>query len=226
MSDLKGSCTLCGRKNCALTIITDMDRVCEECLDNEFFYCDECNEYWRCDVIDSYELKDGRTVCEHCIEDFDDEEIVDEDEKRIDELLKAISENKNYRGRVYEATGIYFIIRDGEIFEISSDAGYDPKGSWFPDIVSGLSRDEMYDVDRLMAKADGDILLFEELVENGVYDGDVDQYIKDKYDEDALEGYLRVEKAVEGGDTPFDSMEELFFAVGRYELDSETLYYR
>lgn len=226
MSNFKEGCTMCGRKGCAITIITDMDHVCEECLDNEFFYCDECNEYWRCDVVDSYELKDGRTVCEHCVEDIDDEEIVDEDKKRIEELIRSISGNDTYSRRVYEADGIYFIIHDGEILEISNDAGYDPKGGWFPDIVSGLSDEEADDLHDFMNDADGDIRLFEELVENNVYDDCAEDYIKEKYDESTLEGYLKVEQAIESGNTPFDSMDELFSAIERYWLDSECLYYK
>ena len=62
---------MCGAENVKVTIIDDEDHVCDECLDNEFFYCEECHEHWRCDVVDSFELKDGRTICEHCAEDFE-----------------------------------------------------------------------------------------------------------------------------------------------------------
>ena len=76
--EFMGTCTMCGKENVKVTIIDDEEHVCGDCLDNEFFYCDECQEYWRCDIIESYTLKDGRTVCEHCIEDFEEDDIYDE----------------------------------------------------------------------------------------------------------------------------------------------------
>lgn len=62
-------------------IIDDKTRLCESCLDElDYFYCDNCNEYWLADVIESYELKDGRTICEHCYEALlEDEEITEDD---------------------------------------------------------------------------------------------------------------------------------------------------
>lgn len=71
----KGTCTMCGKKNCDLTIVDEVAHVCEECLDNEYIFCDECKEYWLWDAIKFYNLKDGRTFCEHCAEDLDPEEI-------------------------------------------------------------------------------------------------------------------------------------------------------
>ena len=35
----------------------------------------ENKEYWLYDAIKFYNLKDGRTLCEHCAEDIDEEEI-------------------------------------------------------------------------------------------------------------------------------------------------------
>lgn len=68
----KGTCTMCGKKDCDLTIVDEVAHVCEECLGNEYFYCDECNEYWLCDAVESVELEDGRTVCEYCVEDIEE----------------------------------------------------------------------------------------------------------------------------------------------------------
>lgn len=74
-NELKGTCTLCGKKNCALTMIDEVDQVCEDCLDEEYIQCEECDEYWKWDIIKFYNLKDGRTICEHCAEDVDPEEV-------------------------------------------------------------------------------------------------------------------------------------------------------
>lgn len=68
----KGTCTLCG-KEAQLTIVDDIDRVCDECLDSEFTQCAECGEYYT-DDIEFFVLKDGRLICEYCREDFDDED--------------------------------------------------------------------------------------------------------------------------------------------------------
>lgn len=68
-----GTCTMCGKKDCDLTIVDEEAHVCPDCLDNEYFYCDKCHEYWLCDAVEYVELDDGRTVCEYCAEDIDDE---------------------------------------------------------------------------------------------------------------------------------------------------------
>lgn len=70
-----GTCTQCGKENCSLTIVDEETSVCEECLDAFFFLCEECGEYWDDSYVEQFLLKDGRTICEHCIENFDDEEI-------------------------------------------------------------------------------------------------------------------------------------------------------
>ena len=75
-----GTCTMCGKENCTLTVIDDVDRVCDDCLDEEFTFCDECKEYWVYDAIEFFTLKDGRTICEHCAEDIDPGEIDSDDD--------------------------------------------------------------------------------------------------------------------------------------------------
>ena len=65
-------CTMCAKECADITVVDDETRVCEECLENEFFYCEECGEYWLADVVDSVELDDGRTVCENCADELDD----------------------------------------------------------------------------------------------------------------------------------------------------------
>ena len=71
----KGTCTMCGEENCTLTIVDEVAHVCEDCLDNEYIQCDECKEYWLYDAIKFYNLKDGRTLCEHCAEDIDEDQV-------------------------------------------------------------------------------------------------------------------------------------------------------
>ena len=71
----KGTCTMCGKENCDLTIVDEVEHVCEDCLADEYIFCDECKEYWLWDAIKFYNLKDGRTLCEHCAEDVDQEEV-------------------------------------------------------------------------------------------------------------------------------------------------------
>jgi hypothetical protein len=68
-----GTCTMCGKKDCELTIVDEVEHVCEECLGNEYIFCDECKQYWLWDAICFYNLKDGRTLCEHCGEDIPEE---------------------------------------------------------------------------------------------------------------------------------------------------------
>ena len=70
-----GTCTECGKENTHLTIVDEVTHVCDECLNSEWFQCDECLDYWNYDYVELFHLKDGRVVCEHCKEDFDDSEI-------------------------------------------------------------------------------------------------------------------------------------------------------
>lgn len=61
-------------------------------------------------------------------------------ENRINELLEAISNNDRYNGCVFWGRGIYFVIGNGKLWEISDDASCSPKGGWFPDIVNTAGR--------------------------------------------------------------------------------------
>ena len=69
-----GTCTICG-KEAKLTTVDEVTHVCDECLDANYFQCEECGEYWDDSYVEQFWLKDGRTICEHCKEDFDDEDI-------------------------------------------------------------------------------------------------------------------------------------------------------
>ena len=68
-------CTHCGAANCTLNILDDVTMVCNGCLDAFFTQCEECGEYWDDSYVEFFALKDGRLICEHCREDFDDEDI-------------------------------------------------------------------------------------------------------------------------------------------------------
>lgn len=68
-----GTCTMCGKEG-RLTILDDVDWLCDECLDSEYTQCDACGEYYP-DIIEFFVTKDDRLICEYCREDFDDEEI-------------------------------------------------------------------------------------------------------------------------------------------------------
>ena len=70
-----GTCTRCGKEDCRVTVIDDVDRVCDECLEAFYFQCEVCNEYWEDCYVEQFWLKDGRVICEHCREDFDDDDI-------------------------------------------------------------------------------------------------------------------------------------------------------
>lgn len=71
---MTGTCTLCGKENVPLTIIDEIDQVCEECLDASFFFCDECGEYYA-DTVTQHWLTDGRCICDNCIDEFDEDDI-------------------------------------------------------------------------------------------------------------------------------------------------------
>ena len=53
----------------------------------------------------------------------------------MDELLRDIGGEAD---GVYQTEGVYFAIRDGQIYEISDDASCAPHGGWFPTLVRGL----------------------------------------------------------------------------------------
>ena len=74
MSDNFEICTMCGEECEDITVIDDETRVCEDCLEDEFFYCDECGEFWLNDAVEYHTLADGRTICEHCNKDNSDEQ--------------------------------------------------------------------------------------------------------------------------------------------------------
>lgn len=73
-------CTECGEET-EVIIVDEVTRLCESCLDElDYFECDNCHEYWLADVIESYYLKNGNTLCEHCYDAMlEDGEISEDD---------------------------------------------------------------------------------------------------------------------------------------------------
>jgi formylmethanofuran dehydrogenase subunit E len=59
-------CTDCGRYTDELTSVGGQD-LCESCLSDRYFYCEDCNEY--CVNDDAREIE-GRYICESCLESY------------------------------------------------------------------------------------------------------------------------------------------------------------
>lgn len=76
-----GECTECGKENVEVTLIDEVTHLCDDCIDElDYCECDECHELWSEDYIIFYDLKDGRTICEHCKEMLmEDGELTEED---------------------------------------------------------------------------------------------------------------------------------------------------
>jgi len=74
-------CTSCGKRG-KVTIVTDVDLVCDDCLDEDYRQCDCCNYYYLWMWTKFYNLKDGRAICEYCYdekpEDFGEVESIEE----------------------------------------------------------------------------------------------------------------------------------------------------
>lgn len=170
-----------------------------------------------------------RSLNDHCGTDCEMKYFVpmDEEDIRLRELLEEISNNEKYQGRVFEGPGIYFIIYDGKIREISSDAGGSPRGGWFPAIVSGPTAEESKCLQSMMDALGFDEEFFNELIEDqGEFDEESAlEYFEEQEDEDSAEIYRKIEKKIASGKTPFESVGDFVDALGRYGLDSDCLYY-
>jgi hypothetical protein len=78
-----GTCTECGKENVQITILDDVERLCDQCLDSLYQECDICHEYYDPGSVEFSLLKnEGIFVCEYCAEDFDEDDFeeVDDDE--------------------------------------------------------------------------------------------------------------------------------------------------
>lgn len=62
-----GMCTECGEDEIEVTLIDEVTSLCDGCIEElDYIECDMCHEFWLWDAIKFYNLKDGRTLCEHC----------------------------------------------------------------------------------------------------------------------------------------------------------------
>lgn len=76
----KGTCSECGANDQDLFPINDMDHLCPACLDDLYFFCDICKEYYHYEHWEYFDMKDGRIVCENCRDEVDDDQILDIEE--------------------------------------------------------------------------------------------------------------------------------------------------
>ena len=101
--------------------------------------------------------------------------------ERINKLLESISNNEKYNGCVFWGRGIYFVIGNGKLWEISDDASCSPKGGWFPDIVKGPSAEENEFLSSLMESLEFDEDFFRDLIDDcGEFDED---YVEEYFEE-------------------------------------------
>ena len=147
--------------------------------------------------------------------------------ERINELLESISNDEKYNGCVFWGRGIYFVIGNGEVWEISDDAGCSPRGGWFPDIVAGPTKEENDCLTIMMETMGFDETFFSALVEDcGEFDEEcVEDYFEENDDEDSLKIYRKIKKKIDSGKTPFASVNDFASALARYGLDNNCLYY-
>ena len=150
-----------------------------------------------------------------------------DEERRIEELLESISNNEKYNGCVFWGRGIYFVVGNGSLWEISDDASCSPRGGWFPDIVSGPTAEEDACLQKMMNELGFDEYFFKEIIDDyGEFDDEyVLEYFEDNEDEESAKIYRKMKKKIESGKTPFATIEDFASAVGRYGLESDCLYY-
>lgn len=147
-------------------------------------------------------------------------------DERISTLLWEISQSEKYAGCVFSAPGIFFIIENGKIREISNDVSGSPRGGWFPDLVTGPTEEENACLKALMNKLDFDEYFFDEVLEEiGEFDEEAIVEYFEENDEDSLEIYEKMARKIEAGKTPFESMDDFVNALKRYGLCCGVLYY-
>lgn len=103
----------------------------------------------------------------------------------------AISNDPKYVGCVFTAPGIYFVICNSEIREISNDASSSPKGGWFPNIVTGPSEEESECLAELMDSLGFDKNFFRDYLDDcfGFDEEEAEEYFEDDDDKDYLKTF-------------------------------------
>ena len=125
-----------------------------------------------------------------------DSEDMEDPEARLAELLTMISNDPKYASCVFEAPGIYFVVCNGEIREISDDASSSPKGGWFPDIVTGPTEEELECLAELMDSLGFDEDFFRDYLDD-CFDFDeeeVEEYFEGNDDEDSLKIFRKLKR--------------------------------
>ena len=147
--------------------------------------------------------------------------------ERINELLEAVSNDEKYNGCVFWGRGIYFVIGNGEVWEISDDASCSPRGGWFPNIVAGPTKEENDCLTIMMETMGFNETFFSALVEDcGEFEEEyVEDYFEENDDEDSLKIYRKIKKKINSGKTPFETVNDFANALMRYGLDNNRLYY-
>ena len=147
-------------------------------------------------------------------------------ESRIKKLLEDISNNEKYYREVFWGRGIYFIVSNRKILEISDDASSSPKGGWFPEIVSGISESEKDCLESMMKSLGFDKFFFKDFIE---YYGDFDEkYLNEFFgekEESVLSIYKSIANSINTGHTPFSCLKDFADALVRYDLNANSLYY-
>ena len=151
-------------------------------------------------------------------------ELTDEEEAIYDNAianeipLEDVAELQDALDRAYEEI---------EDMEISDDSSCSPRGGWFPDIVKGPSAEEAECLSAMMEAMEFDEDFFIELIDDcGEFDEEyVEAYFEENDDEDSLKIYRKIKKKIDGGKTPFASVNDFASALGRYGLDNDYLYY-
>ena len=148
-------------------------------------------------------------------------------EERIAELLRGISNNKKYDGCVFEASGIYFVITNDNLWEISDDVSCSPRGGWFPALISGPSEEEKKCLEKLMKKFEFDECFFDKAIDSfgRFYERGIAEYFEYNDDMKSLSIYEKIGSEIYFDKTPFDSMEAFASALKRYSLESGSVYY-
>lgn len=150
------------------------------------------------------------------------------DENRtVKDLLEEISKNEKYNGCVFWGPGIYFVIGNGKLWEISDDAGCTPRGGWFPDIVSGPSKEEKEFISLIIEEFEIDEDFFSAIIEDyGEFDDEyATEFFEDNEDEESATIYKKIKRKIKSGKTPFKTLNTFVSAFTRYELEADCLYY-
>ena len=235
MSELIEKCTMCGEETDDITVVDDETRVCPDCLENEFFQCDECGEYWLSDAKESFELVDGRTICSDCAEELEEDDV----EVKFAILLKKIANDPKYAGAVFEDSSFYFVVGEDGIACMTNMSGDSPKGGSYLYTVSGPTEEEHKFINDLMEKLNIDEYFFSEMIDACCEFDEEDAFNffneaaeEFDYEEDAdetknFEIYKKIIAAVKEKDSPFKSVNDFYDAFERDPwCDPGCLYYK